>query len=131
MRLVTVEINQETVNDTAKLMIHRLISREIRRDPSLIQRARASNAQMAARYHGCSFVHEWDQLLKLAPPVLRARLTSRTSDMVRLRASSPFVLADGVDFTDYELRLRIRRAAKRIALRGLTNRSQARCQDAR
>jgi hypothetical protein len=116
-----VAINQETVNDTAKLMLHRLISREIRRDPSLIQRAKASNARIADRYAGSSFVREWDELLNLPPSVLRAKLTSRTSDMVRLRASSPFVLAEGVDFTDYDFRLRIRRAAKRIALRAFAH----------
>jgi hypothetical protein len=117
-----VAINQEMVNDTAKLMIHRLISRQIRRDPSLIQRAKASNAQIAERYADSSFVREWDELLNLPSSVLQAKLTSRTSDMVRLRSSSPFVLAEGVDFTDYEFRLRIRRAAKRIALRAFDRR---------
>jgi hypothetical protein len=39
--------------------------------------------------------------------------------MVRLRLSSPFLLASGVDFTDYEFRLRIRRAARRVVDRGL------------
>jgi hypothetical protein len=44
--------------------------------------------------------------------------------MVRLRSSSPFVLAEGVDFTDYDLRLRIQRAARRVVERGLARRSQ-------
>jgi hypothetical protein len=117
-----VAINQESVNDTAKLMIHRLISRQIRRDPSLIQRAKVSNARIADRYAGSPFVREWDDLLNLPPSILSLKLTSRTSDMVRLRASSPFVLAEGVDFTDYDVRLRIRRAAKRIALRAFEHR---------
>jgi hypothetical protein len=117
-----VAINQERVNDTAKLIIHRLISRQIRRDPSLIQRAKVSNAHIAKRYAGSPFVREWDELLNLPPSVLRAKLTSRTSEMVRLRSSSPFVLAEGVDFTDYDFRLRIRRAARRIALRAFAHR---------
>lgn len=121
-----VTINQEIVNETAKLMIHRLISREIRRDPSLIQRAKASHARIADRYVGCAFVREWDELLNLPPSELRAKLISRTSDMVRLRASSPFVLAEGIDFTDYDLRLRIRRAAKRVALRAFASQPPAR-----
>jgi len=120
-----VAINQETVNDTAKLMIHRLISRQIRRDPSLIQRAKVSNARIADRYAGSPFVREWDELLNLPPAALRVKLTSRTSDMVRLRSSSPFVVAEGIDFTDYGLRLRIRRAAKRVALRGFAHRPNA------
>jgi hypothetical protein len=46
-------------------------------------------------------------------------LTSRHPEMKRLRLSSPFVIADGADFTDPDLRRRIRRAARRIAERGL------------
>jgi hypothetical protein len=38
--------------------------------------------------------------------------------MTRLRLSSPFTTAEGVDFTDQTLRRRIRRAAKRILARG-------------
>jgi hypothetical protein len=41
--------------------------------------------------------------------------------MTRLRLSSPFVLADGIDFEDEALRRRIWRAAKRIALRSTAN----------
>jgi hypothetical protein len=117
-------VNQETVNDTAKLMIHRLISRQLRRDPTLIERAKASNARISNRYAGSPFVREWDELLRLPPSMLGAKLRSGSSDMVRLRASSPFVLAEGVDLTDYRLRLRIRRAAKRIVLRSSANRAR-------
>jgi len=74
---------------------------------------------MARLYAGRPFVREWNDLLKLAPAELRAKLISRESDMVRLRASSPFPLAGGVDFTGYEFRLRIRRAAKRVVERRL------------
>jgi hypothetical protein len=35
-----------------------------------------------------------------------------------LRLSSPFVVAEGIDFTDPRLRRRIMRAANRIAARG-------------
>jgi hypothetical protein len=115
---MVISINQETVNDAAKLMMHRLISRQIGRDPSLIDGAKLSNAQAAQRYPGRPFVEEWENLLKLSPAKLRARLVSRDSDMVRLRLSSPFLLAS-VDFTDYEFRLRIRRAARRVVDRGL------------
>jgi hypothetical protein len=113
-------VNQETVNDTAKLMMHRLISREIGRDPCLVERAKVSHARTARIYAGRPFVREWDDLLKLPPTKLRAKLVSRESDMVRLRASSPFPLTAGIDFTDYDLRLRIRRAARRVVERSLT-----------
>jgi hypothetical protein len=34
--------------------------------------------------------------------------------MVRLRNSSPFYLAEGIDFGDYDMRIRIGRAATRV-----------------
>jgi hypothetical protein len=114
-----ISINQETVNDVAKLIMHRLVSRKIDRDPSLVDRAKLSHKQAAQRYPGRAFVQEWDDLLKLPSVKLRARLISRDPDMVRLRLSSPFLLVAGVGFTDYDFRLRIRRAAKRVAKRGL------------
>jgi hypothetical protein len=117
-----IRVNQETVNDAAKLMMHRLIARALGRDPSLVGRARISQAKIAARFVDWPFVREWDQLLTLPTAELRTRLTSRDSEMVRLRSSSPFVLAEGVDFTDYNLRLRLRRAARRVVERGLTRR---------
>jgi hypothetical protein len=112
-------VNQETVNDTAKLLMHRLISREIGRNSSMVERAKESHARTTWLYAGRPFVREWDDLLKLPPTRLRVKLISRESDMVRLRASSPFVLAAGIDFTDYDFRLRIRRAARRIVERSL------------
>jgi hypothetical protein len=51
----------------------------------------------------------------LPVPEIRHRLASRREDMTRLRLSSPFVLADGIDFEEEALRHRIWRAAKRIA----------------
>ena len=114
-----IPVNQETVNDTAKLIMHRLISREIGRDPSLVESAKISHARTAWLYAGRPFVREWDDLLKLPLTRLRAKLVSREPDMVRLRASSPFLLAAGIDLTDYDFRLRIRRAARRIVERSL------------
>lgn len=118
------QINKERVNDTAKLIMHRLIARELGRDPSLLDRARISQAKIAERFADRPFVRGWDELLNAPAAELRARLTSRDSDMVRLRSSSPFVLAEGVDFTDYDLRLRIQRAARRVVERGLASRSR-------
>jgi hypothetical protein len=111
-------LNQEIVNDTAKLIMHRLIARSLLRDPSLVDRAQASLAVVAARFPDRSFVRDWDALLGLPTTELRSLLTGRDQDMTRLRLSSPFVTAAGVDFTDQALRRRIWRAAKRIAARG-------------
>jgi hypothetical protein len=117
-----VRVNQETVNDAAKLMMHRLIARRLGRDPSLVERARIAQAKIAVRFTDRPFVREWDELLRLPAATLRRKLVSRISDMARLRISSPFLVTEGVDFTDYDLRLRIRRAARRVAERGLARR---------
>jgi hypothetical protein len=110
-------LNQEAVNDIAKLMMHRLIARMLARDPSLIDRARASLIAMASRYPERSFVRDWDELLRYPPKELRLMLASRDPKMTRLRLSSPFVTAEGLDFTAPAARRRIRRAAKRVAAR--------------
>ena len=108
-------VNQEIVNDTAKLLMHRLIARALARDNSLVERARDSLADMARHFPDRTFVPEWQALLSLPVGKLRNLLTSRDQYMKRLRLSSPFVTAEGVDFTDNALRRRIGRAAKRIA----------------
>jgi len=118
---MSIRINQEHVNDTAKLMMHRLIAREIGRDPSLVEKARVSLDRSSQHYEGYSFVREWSYVLGLPPSTVRRLLTSRGEEMTRLRLSSPFVLAEGVDFEDDVLRRRIWKAARRIVQRSATN----------
>jgi hypothetical protein len=122
LEAMNVGVNQETVNDAAKLFMHRLIARKLGSDPSLVEQAKVAQAKIAERFPNRIFVREWGELLSLPTATLRAKLVSRNSDMVRLRISSPFVLAEGIDFTNYDLRLRIRRAAKRTVERGLARR---------
>jgi hypothetical protein len=110
-------LNQEKVNDAAKLIMHRLIARALARDASLIDRAKASLAKMSIRFPDRSFVAEWEAMLRLPPDRLRELLTSRSEEAARLRLSSPFVTAEGIDFSDQTLRRRISRAAKRIVER--------------
>ena len=112
---MSVELNQEHVNDTAKLMMHRLIARAISRDPSLVEKAKISLDQSAQHFKGYSFVREWSELLDLPPSEIRRLLASRSERMTRLRLSSPFVLAEGIDFGNTALRRRIWKAAKRVA----------------
>jgi hypothetical protein len=118
---MSVRVNQEYVNDTAKLMMHRLIARQIGRDPSLVEKAKVSLARSAQHYEGYSFVREWSDVLSSPPSTVRRLLTSRDGVMTRLRLSSPFVLAEGIDFGDDALRRRIWKAAKRIAERSATH----------
>ena len=110
-----VELKQEHVNDTAKLMMHRLIARAIGRDPSLVEKAKASLDRSSQHFEGYSFVREWSELLDLPAPEIRRLLASRSERMTRLRLSSPFILAEGIDFGNTALRRRIWRAAKRVA----------------
>jgi hypothetical protein len=107
-------VNQEVINDTTKLIMHRLIARLLVRDPLLVDRAKVSLFKMSAHFPDRSFVADWEELLRLPAWKLRKLLTSRDEHMKRLRLSSPFVTAEGVDFTDENFRRRIRRAAKRI-----------------
>ena len=102
-------------------MMHRLIARRIRRDPALVENARKVHARQAVQFEGWPFVQEWKDLLSLPVSDLASCLVSRDHDMVRLRNSSPFYLAEGLDFANDGLRLRIRRAAKRVAERGSAN----------
>jgi hypothetical protein len=114
---MTIRVNQEEVNDTAKLMMHRLVARAIGRDPSVIESAKISLDRSSLLHEGYSFIREWSDLLGLPPSKLRRRLTSRDEEMARLRLSSPFVIADGIDFSDIGLRRRIWQAAKRLAVK--------------
>jgi hypothetical protein len=116
---MSTEVNQGVIGDTAKLMMHRLIARQIRRDPILVEREKIAHARQADQFAGCPFVREWDELLSLPPCELTSMLISRDREMVRLRNSSPFYLAEGVDFKDYGFRIRLRRPARRVVERGL------------
>lgn len=106
-------LNEGTVGDAAKLMMHRLIVRKLRHDPYLVQKAKDAHARRAEQFEGWRFVKEWEALLALPVEELAVKLVSRDREMVRLRNSSPFYLTDGVDFGDYRARLRLRRAARR------------------
>jgi hypothetical protein len=118
--------NQEAVNDCAKLIMHRLIARNLSRDPSLVERAKISHARTFTRFRDRSFVREWDVLLHLPVEEIRLRLSSRDRNMNRLRLSSPFVTAFGIDFTDPILRRRIWQAAKRLTVRAADGASRQR-----
>jgi hypothetical protein len=112
---MNVTLNQETVNDTAKLIMHRLIARRLLHDPSLVIRAQESLAKMAIRFPDRPFVQEWEVILRRSDKEIATFLADRGDEARRLRLSSPFVIVEGVDFTDETLRRRIWRAAKRIA----------------
>jgi hypothetical protein len=128
------EVNAAVVGDLAKLIMHRLVARRMQRDSSLVGRAKQVQARMAEQYGGWPFVAEWNELLAMPPPALRAKLVSRDREMVRLRNSSPFYLLGGIDLGDYDHRIRIARAARRVAQRSIVAEAarqftRRRCQD--
>jgi hypothetical protein len=47
---VSATVNRERINDTAKLIMHRLIAHQLMRDPSLVEHARQSLVRMAVRF---------------------------------------------------------------------------------
>ena len=110
-------LNQEAVNDVAKLIMHRLIARMLGRDHSLVVSATISHARISAKFSDKIFVREWFDLLARPVPEIRSLLVSRSREMNRLRLSSPFVIADGIDFGDPAIRRRIWASARRLAIR--------------
>jgi hypothetical protein len=107
---MNVRINEETVNDRAKLILHRLIARRLSREPDLIVAARS---RLSVSDGAPDYVKEWDELLRLEPSLIRCALTSRSERMERLRLSSPF--ANVSDFRDPVFRKRVWRLARRGA----------------
>lgn len=105
-------VNSETVNNRAKLLIHRLIARRIATDPQVVARAKALVSQ--ARDGGD--LDEWRVLLSRDPETVRRAVVERSARMDRLRVSSPLALVAGLE--DPDLRRRIWRKARRgLALR--------------
>jgi len=116
-------LNEGVVGDTAKLMMHRLIVRRLRHDPSLVEKVKAAHTRQADQFADWPFVREWQELLSLPTGELASRLISRDREMVRLRNSSPFYLIEDVHFGDYDDRVRLRRAARRVVERALSSRA--------
>jgi hypothetical protein len=112
-------LNQETVNDTAKLIMHRLVARELLRDPSVLDRARNQLAKMAERYPEQPWVDEWSDILRRPVAQIATFLMSRDEHATRLRLSSPFTVGGPIDFKDEAIRRRIWRAARRVAIRSM------------
>jgi hypothetical protein len=113
-----VELNEKIVNDTAKLVMHRLVARQLSRDPLALLLATTYLKRVAERYPGRSFVDEWQLILRLPIKDIQAKQINRDEEMTRLRSSSPFVLVKvGVDLRNVAVRRRIWKLARRLAMR--------------
>ncbi|ACI99982.1 hypothetical protein [Rhodospirillum centenum] len=111
-------MNQERVNDRAKLMMHRVFARRLRDDPRLVERARAVLDRLILDGRGMDCYREWQAVLGQAPERVAELLVRRSERMDRLRLSSPFPLVTEIAITDPDIRRRIWRLAKRgLALR--------------
>lgn len=110
------EINAEDVNERAKLLMHRFIACRVRKDPSVIDRARENlHVLGVGRPDRTWWVTEWLAILERSPADVARFLTMRHEYAYQMRNCSPFFGegVDAVDFTDYNLRIRLWRKAKR------------------
>jgi hypothetical protein len=99
--------NREAVNDRAKLILHRLVARRLRRDPALVEQARARLCEMTSI--APDDLEAWTDLLNAPVTTLAHKLGERSDTMTRLRSVSPFIL-EGVS-SDVAWRRRLWRKA--------------------
>ena len=101
-------VNRESVNDRAKLILHRLVARRLRANPSLLDDART-------RLHSVEepapdYVVEWARVLEQPAEDVAKLIGSRSDKMTHLRVSSPFRLPEVID--DETWRRRVWKKAK-------------------
>ena len=89
--------NRETANDTAKLIMHRLIARELARDSTLVQRARVQLGKMAVRFPEGSFVQDWEAVLRRPISEIAAVLTGRNQEARLARLEKVTISASKLD----------------------------------
>ncbi|MAB13279.1 MAG: hypothetical protein CMI59_05195 [Parvibaculum sp.] len=92
-------------------MMHRIIARALRRDPSLLARGWTALERQKSRGEDSFRIQEWAEILSLPIPELARKIIERSENMERLRLSSPLYFV--VDFTDLDLRRRLIAKAKR------------------
>ena len=114
---MTEDINKETIDEAANLLVHRVIARALRRDPSVLDRARVRLAEQGARYRQWDFASEWRDVLAMPSEEIGRLLLDRGERMCRLRLASPFQAPLGsVDLSDEATRRRVREIALRFVV---------------
>lgn len=104
------EMNAEAVNNRAKLLMHRIIARHLRKTPELIVKATAWLDWLGSGPEYQCY-EEWRDLLQQDIETISRLIISRDERMTRLRLSSPLV--NIVDLRDPNLRRRIWQLAKK------------------
>jgi hypothetical protein len=89
-RLRSVKSHQDI--DRRSLLLHRLVSGKLLRNPALVERPRATISRWRSLNPDAPALREWEDLLShMEVPVLAKFLRSRSEDAIRMRQSSPFV----------------------------------------
>lgn len=101
--------NAEMVNDRAKLLIHRILARLIRRDASLIKEAKRRLGEN--RRHHPDDRAAWKKVLDQDPDDVARQIVVRSEEWRRLRSVTPLMLPE--PFKDIDTRRRFWRLAKK------------------
>lgn len=94
---------REEINDRAKLILHRLIARELRSDPELARTARERLVGVHAPRP--DYVDEWIAILEQSPAEIARTICERSERMTRLRAASPFSMTGKFQDPDWRRRV--------------------------
>lgn len=103
----------EQINDRLKLLYHRLVARQLRSNPALIDKVRAVVETPPYSRLDRIYVDEWRRLMEQPVSAISSVLTGRSAEARRLRLSSPFPYVDGLKINDEHLRRRLWRVAKK------------------
>ena len=100
--------NRESVNDRAKLILHRLVARSLRANPALLEDARTRLQSLVGP--SPDYVIQWARVLDWPAEDVADLIGSRSEHMTHLRVSSPFRLPE--IFDDEAWRRRVWKKAK-------------------
>jgi hypothetical protein len=95
--------NRESVNDRAKLILHRLVARRLRANPSLLDEARTRLQSLAGP--APDYLIQWARVLDRSAEEVADLIGSRSERMTHLRVSSPFRLPEMFDDEAWRRRL--------------------------
>ena len=101
-------VNRESVNDRAKLILHRLVARRLRANPAILDEVSARLQSLEGP--APDYVTEWARVLDRSAEDVADLIGSRSEHMTHLRVSSPFRLPEMFD--DEAWRRRVWKKAK-------------------
>ena len=109
----------EIVNDTAKLIIARMISRELGKRSSLVDEAFERPEDMAERNGDTDYVQMWRELLRSDTRSIQRVLRGRDEVSTWLRLTTPFsAKGANIPITDVQFLRRLWLDARRLVMMG-------------